>query len=279
MKKLFVIAATSKQRNVLGIAAVLMTLAVAAGSAAAAESDGVAIMRRSLEAGTKNAERVDTWISDSRVVERQYDADGSVKSEEVSTYEQVRVQGVLVRKLNSRNGKPVTASDRKKNDQHIAKEIETARDPEKKKRKDREFNQEILDAFDFKQAGEEIVAGRKALVLIASPRAGFKPQDMRAGVFPHVRGKIWIDSQDYAWAKAEADAFEPISIGFSLIAKLDEGAHLFLEQSRMPDGVWEPLRNGLHASARLALVKRISIEQVTTYSNFRRAPEESNRQR
>ena len=129
-----------------------------------------------------------------------------------------------------------------------------------------------MDAFDFKMLGEENVGGRAAWVLAATPRPGYKPKDMRASIFPHIRGKIWIDEKEYLWAKAEADAFEPISAGLSIVAKLEEGAHLFFEQARMSDGTWLLQKSGVRANARVMMVKRVAIDQTSVYRNFRSLP-------
>ena len=275
---------TSKLKNVWSFAALMIVFASCVCAEAGPASDISGVVRRSLEAGERNAERLPGWVSGSRVDERQLDDQGGVKSEEVRTYEYVDIEGVLVRKMIAKNGKPLEGDDARREDQRVAKLARTRKtesaearakrlaEREKKKQKEREFSKEIIDAFDFKLLGEENVAGRPAWLLSATPRPGYKPSDMRASIFPHVRGKIWIDQKDYLWSKAEADAFEPISLGFSLIAKLDEGAHLFFEQVRMNDGTWLLQKSGLRAFARVALVKRVAIDQITVYRNFRTVP-------
>jgi hypothetical protein len=47
---------------------------------------------------------------------------------------------------------------------------------------------------------------------------------------------------------------------------------LYFDQTRLPDGVWLLRGSGLHAIAHIALVKRIGIEQVTTFEKFRKVP-------
>ena len=249
-----------------------------------ARPDGREIIRQSLEAGTRNEEGTHRWISESRAEERQLDPDGSLKSDQIKIYDWVPVQGIYIRKLIAKDGKPLREEDQHKEDQRVEK-IVTARLREtesqrakrltaekQKKEKARKFNQEILDAFEFKLLGEESIAGRAAWKIEAIPHPGYKPSDMRAEIFPHVKGIIWVDKQDKLWAKAEADAFEPMSVGFSLIAKLEQGAHLFFEQVRMEDGVWLLRQFGIHAVAHVAVVKRIGIDQGTTYRNFRKLP-------
>jgi hypothetical protein len=97
-------------------------------------------------------------------------------------------------------------------------------------------------------------------------------EKMRAQIFPHLKGKVWIDQQDFLWTKAEAVAIDPFSVGFGIIAKLEQGAYLYFDQTRWPDGVWLLRDSGIHAIAHVAVVKRIGIEQESTFDNFRKAP-------
>ena len=275
---------TSKRGNVWARAAYFMMFAAALGAAPPPGVDAAELVRRSLEAGRLNAEHIPSWLSGYVVDEKQTGEKGEAKSEETRTYDYVLVDGVYIRKLIAKNDKPLSADEAKREDQRAARLVRARKEEDaeakekrlaeraKKKRKEREFSNEILEAFAFKLVGEESAAGRSAWVVAANPRPGYKPKDMRASIFPHVRGKIWIDEKDYLWSKAEADAFEPISAGVSFVAKLDEGAHLFFEQVRMGDGTWLLKKSGIRANARVMMVKRVAIDQTTVYRNFRSVP-------
>ena len=83
------------------------------------------------------------------------------------------------------------------------------------------------------------------------------------------RGKLWIDKADYQWVKTEAEATGDISWGL-FIARLNKGAYLNIEMTRINDEVWLPQHIEAKASARLALVKKYRIESDTRYSNYRK---------
>jgi hypothetical protein len=276
-------ATTSNDRNVFAI----LCLLAASGSQALAQTaalDARDIIKQSLAAGERNAQRSRGYISRSRVVEKQIDANGSVRSEIVKGYETLAIDGVRVRKLVTKNDKPLPADEARNEDERIRKIVQERRnessaakakrlDERKKNReKEHEFNREILDAFYFKTVGEETIAGRKNWVIEATPRPGYEPKEMRAKILSHLKGKVWIDQEDKLWTKVDAVGIDPFSLGFGIIAKLEQGAHLYFEQTRLEDGTWVMRQSGIRATAHVAMVKRMGIHRVSTFHDYRKVP-------
>jgi hypothetical protein len=280
-------ARTSKNQNVFIVScclALLFTRAHPLRAASNNTADARDIIKRSLDAGDRNAIRLHEYASTKRVDEKQLDVDGSVHSETVKTFDDVIVDGLLIRKLITKDGKPLPTAEARKEEERVSRiatsrkhETPAERDKrlaadEKKRIKQHEFSQEIFDAFDFRLVGDEQINGRKNWLIEATPAPGYKPKEMRAQIFPHLKGKVWVDQQDYLWTKAEAVAIDPFSVGFGIIARLEQGAHLYFDQTRLPDGVWLLRDSGIRAIAHFAIVKRIGIEQVSTFDNFRKVP-------
>jgi hypothetical protein len=274
---------TSKMRNV---STLLCCFIAFSHSNAASNSllNARAIMKKSLDAGDRNALRVREYASRKHVDEKQLDTDGSVRSETTKTYDDVVIDGILIRKLVAKDGKPLSPSEAQKEEERVNR-IATSRkqetssertkrlnEEERKRIKSHDFSQEVYDAFEFRLVGEDQIEGRKNWVIEATPAPGYEPKEMRAKIFPHLKGKVWIDEQDYLWTKAEAFAIDPFTVGFGIIAKLEQGAHLYFDQTRSPDGIWLLRDSGLRAVAHIAIVKRIGIEQVSTFDNFRKVP-------
>ena len=69
---------------------------------------------------------------------------------------------------------------------------------------------EMVGAFDFKLTGQEQVSGRTCYVLDATPRADYQPKSNETKVLTGMRGKMWIDTQEYQWVKVEAEVFRPV---------------------------------------------------------------------
>jgi len=274
---------TSKSQNVL---ARLLRLALFSSCAHAAVGvpDARDLIRRSLQAGEHNEQSLRGYVARTRSVSKQLDPEGKVKSQEVKTYDDVVVDGIHVHKLVEKEDKPLNPVDRKKEDERVAKLVDARRrespaqrdqrlsDAKAKQDKEHRFAHEILDAFDFRLLRQDTVNGRKAWVLGAVAHPGYRPKELKAQIFPHVRGTIWVDQQEFLWLKAEADAVEPFSLASSLVVKVDQGAHVFFEQTRLEDGTWVVRQVAFKANVRLALVKRISLEHVTTSTDWRKIP-------
>ena len=72
--------------------------------------DAREIMKQSLAATNVNAQRSRDYVSQSRVAEKEVDADGTVRSEVVKGYQTLVVDGGLVKKLVMKNDKPLPAT-------------------------------------------------------------------------------------------------------------------------------------------------------------------------
>ena len=281
--RLIPISTTSKMRNVSALFCCLVTFSHS-NATSIPLLDARDIMKRSLEAGDRNAMRIHEYASSKRVDEKQLDIDGSVRSETVKSYDDVVIESVLIRKLIAKDGKPLPPAEARKEEERVNR-IATARahetysekekrlaEKEKKHIKALAFSREIYNAFDFRLIGEEQIDGRKNWIIEATPTPGYQPKELRARVLPHLKGKVWIDEQDLLWTKADATAVDPFAPGFGMIAKLDQGAHLYFDQIRSSDGVWLLRESGLRAVLHIAVIKRIGIEQVSTFDNFRKVP-------
>ena len=67
---------------------------------------------------------------------------------------------------------------------------------------------------------------------------------------------------------------QSFSIGL-LVARVQRGSHVILEQMSVGDSVWVPKRLELRASARILLLKTLDIERILTYSEYRPSADNS----
>ena len=140
---------------------------------------------------------------------------------------------------------------------------------EKQREKDREFLREVPDLFDFKLLGDDKIDGHDVWVISATPKPGYKPKHSDAKPLLKVRAKMWIDKAEYQWVRVEGETTATISFGL-FIARLDPGAKLVFEQTRVNDQVWLPKREVISGAGRLGLVKKLAGEQETTWNNYRK---------
>lgn len=246
-------------------------------ASAALAQDASEIIRRSTERDFTNFENRKDYTYLERMEFRQYNPKGKLIKTENQTNEIMVLEGQPYERLVARNDKPLSAKDaanqERKLDQELAKRrresaAEKAR-LEKERREDQKYLREFTEAFNFKILGEEPVSGKPAWVLSVEPKPGYKPRQSEAKVFTKVRGKIWIDKNEFHWVKAEGQAIDTLSFGLFLF-RIAPGATLSFEQTRVNGEVWLPSHINVRADARLALLKKMRAEIDITYKDYRK---------
>jgi len=207
--------------------------------------------------------------------DRRLDSEGRVKSEEVDLSRMILVRGVPFEQLVERNGQPPPVAEERKQTEKLERlERETPAQRAERLRKEEEETAslvgEIPKAFDFQLVGEEVVDGRPAYVLQATPHPGYQAQGKYGKMFSKLEGKLWVDKQDLGWIKADGQVIQPFSIGLFL-ARVLRGSRITMEQTRIGEGIWVPEHVEIRAAAKIFFFKSLVIDRVLTYSEYRLA--------
>lgn len=244
------------------------------------------IVRKSAELDQLNWQRrADySWVMESR--ERHFDAHQHVTSEHQEAWETIVLDGQPYDRPLERDHKPVSAGEEKKEQEKLDKiaaklDKETPEEKqhriaerEQEHRRERAFLLEVIEAYDLKMEGDQKIDGQDVWVISGTPKPGYHPKSREGAAMLKVKGKIWIEKAGYQWVRLEAETTGTISFGWFL-ARLNPGAKLVVEQSRINNEVWLPTREVLSGSGRVGLVKRISEEEEITWSNYRKFRVES----
>jgi hypothetical protein len=248
--------------------------------------DAREIVRKSFDLDEANSMAMRNYTWTAKEIERHFDPKGAVTSEESKRWETVMLYGEPFRRVLERHGKPLSAEEQRREqeklDKRVAKFAHQTPDErahrlakrENERKKEREFLMEIPDMFDFKIVRSDKVDGRDVWVIAATPRPNYTPRHSDAKPLLKMKGEIWIDKIESQWVRLEAETIDTISLGWFL-ARLSPGAKLSIEQSRVNDEIWLPKHMLVRGAARLALFKRMSMEQDLTWSNFRKFQVES----
>jgi hypothetical protein len=184
----------------------------------------------------------------------------------------ILVTGVRFEQLIEHNGQPPSAEQERKRREELEKlKRETPEERAARLRKDQEnrsFLKEVLQAFDFQLIGEELVEGRPAYVLLATPHPGYHAHGKFGKMFSKVEGQLWIDKQDYGWIKVDGEVTQSFSMGL-FVAHMQRGARIILEQTCVGESVWVPKRLQMRFSAKILLLKSLNIDRILTYSDYR----------
>ena len=259
---------------------------IALSAALSFAQDARQIVLRSLELDSRNERVARNYTFVVRNENREVDSQGRLQRRRVFTRDVTLLEGSPYQRLIARDDHPLSPAEERKEREKLRKSIEERRketpdqrarrlaDWEKKRREDHEPLLEIPDAFNLRIAGEERVDGKDAWIIDATPRPGFQPKSHLARIFPKFQGRLWIDKQDSVWVKVQAEALDNISFGLFLV-RLQKGARMTFEQTRVNDEVWLPKRVTIALAARFLLLKNFRVEAEATYLNYRKFQSDS----
>jgi hypothetical protein len=239
------------------------------------------LVRRSVEVDRKNLEisRAYTYLERQEV--RELDGSGKVRNTQVQTSDVTLLEGSPYRRLVARTDQPLSPKEQNKEQDKLRKSIEDRRketpeererriaDWDRRRERQREPLRELPDAFDFKLVGEEVLPSGAVYVIDATPKPGYKPKLPSAAYFPKVQARLWIDKNDYHWAKIDVETLDTISFGGFLL-RLAKGTRLIVEQAHVNQEVWLLKGVTLRASARIALIKSVHEELILTFTDYKK---------
>ena len=265
----------------------LLLTMVPLAAALGADADPVDIVRRSLSVENENAKRARNYTFLQREEQRQLDGNGQVKSRSVKTWDVTMLEGSAYRRLIERDDHPLSGKEEQQEQAKLRKSIEERRHEteaqrakrlaayERRPGRNREVLNEIPDAFDFRLRGEESIQSRPVYVIDATPKSGYRVRNSEARrVLPKLKATLWIDKADLSWVRVNAEVIDSISVGFFLF-RVAKGARMEIEQGRVNEEVWLPLRVRMSASATVGLVKKLRVEEELTFRNFRKFQSDS----
>ncbi len=252
-------------------------------SAAHAQIDPRALVEQSIANYNHDWREAMSWTYTETDVTR---TDDGKDGKKVEVFEVAPLAGTPYDRLILRNGKPLDAVERRKEDRKYEKTLKERTEESPRQRaeriqkyeKGRAFIDEVPRAYDFKLLGSEVVDGRPAWVVQLTPRAGFVPESPYAALLRHIQGKLWIDKEDVRWARAEAPVIDTISIGV-ILARIGPGTNFKVEQTRIANDLWLPKRIAINGTARVLLVHDKILDDQLSFSGYHKESSTSARSR
>ncbi|HUQ91545.1 MAG TPA: hypothetical protein VM120_07675 [Bryobacteraceae bacterium] len=248
--------------------------------------DPLEIVRKSVNHDLSNWQRVKDYTYVRRTVMRERDSQGAIKKVNQSADEILILYGQPYERQIEKDGKPLSPEAQKKEQLKLDKTAvkrrgETVSERAKRlesfqrdRQKERDFAREVPDAYNFKLLGEEVINGRKAWIIDATPRPDYEAKNSRAAMLKKFRGRMWIDQKEFQWVRLDGEAIDTVTWGLFL-ARLAKGSKIFFEQLRVNDEVWMPKVIRIVLDARLALLKRLQGDIVLQFENFRKFQSDS----
>jgi hypothetical protein len=239
------------------------------------------LIRQTSEKDMENDKRQRDYTYIQREEEHKLDGKGEVKSTETKTSEIMEIYGEQVERLISKDDKPLSDKEARKEEEKIQKVIDKRKNEsetdrkkreekeEKEREQGRQFVREVADAYNFKLVGIESLAGRDTYVIDAEPRPGYEPHSKEAKILPKFRFRAWIDKDESQWKKLDIQCIDTVSFGLFL-ARIHKGSRIVIEQTRVNDEVWLPQHVNVKVDVRLALLKDFNVEDDITYRDYKK---------
>lgn len=244
----------------------------------------IASLLHAVDAHQKEIEKlVEQYTCDKSQEEFSVDKHGAVKSNDTEEDQVFYLGGDEVDRMVKKNGKPLSPSEEKKQDDHIQKAL---RDYEKKQAKEakeakqggepKKKNDDDLKISDFLKIDRftnprwETYRGHEVIVFDFEPNPDYKPASMAEHILHELSGAIWIDQQDADAVRLEAYFTNSFKLAGGLLASLQKGSAFTFEQAKINNEVWMPSYLEVHFNAKVLLFKGFSGNFIQRYSNYQK---------
>lgn len=171
-------------------------------------------------------------------------------------------EGGFLRKLLERDGKSVTDV-----------EVERIEPRNRGRRRDRSGPSAIDDAIamlEFKIDRRERLNGRDTIVVTFAPKRNARPQTREGRLVRAFTGKVWVDEADREVVKSESVAFDDITYGYGLVARLNKGTTVTLVRERVEPNLWLPTSMRFLGKGRALLVRKLNLDYGVEWFDYRR---------
>jgi hypothetical protein len=203
------------------------------------------------------------------------DSEGHKKSSQIKEYEAYFVGPWEIDRLLSKNGKPLTEGESKKQDDEVRKQEAKARERLAKRESGEDPGKntitlpKFLAADHFYNLRRDTYQGREVFAMDFAPRPDFRPHSLVDKVLKAMGGTLWIDEQAKQIVRMEARFLEGLKMGAGLAGSVQKGGNVVFEQRFVNDEIWMPSYGEIHLDARVLFVHK-SVNVASTYNDYRK---------
>jgi hypothetical protein len=203
-----------------------------------------------------------------------YDKHGKVKKTEERTSNVFFVHGRPIETLLSKDGKPLSDAELKKEQDHAAKEaVKISAEPadnDKRDHQDEISVSRLLAITRFSNPRRIVEGGRSLIVADFEGDPHAKTRNRGESAVKHVRGTVWIDEEAREVSRLRATVDDPLKIGYGLLATVDTGSHFALEQAFVRNETWLPTSFNARFDGKAALFVGFHVELAVHFDQYQK---------
>jgi hypothetical protein len=201
-----------------------------------------------------------------------YDKHGKVKKTEERTSNVFFVHGQPIETLLSKDGKPLSGAELKKEQDRATKEaVKLSAEPPDKRNHQDEISVSRLLAITRFTHPRRVVEGSRSLIVVdfeGDPHA--KTRNRSESAVKHVRGTVWIDEEAREVSRLRATVDDPLKIGYGLLATVDAGSNFALEQAFVRNETWLPTSFNARFDGKAALFLGFHMELAVHFDQYQK---------
>lgn len=185
------------------------------------------------------------------------------------------------------NDQPLTAQQRKSEDDHLSWLINNPDQLRKKRVREKDETERSLrivkalpDAFRYEYAGSETgtpgfgKTGDPLLKLNFTPNPNYQPPSHVEQVLQGMEGYLLIDASAKRIARIDGTLFRDVSFGWGIIGHLDKGGHFRVQQAEVGDGHWDLSAMSLKMTGKILVFKSLNMVSDEVFTDFQRVPKD-----
>lgn len=201
----------------------------------------------------------------------EFASDGSKKSH-TDTYEAFYVANTEVRQHTSRDGKPLSAEDARKEQQRVDKEVADLKSHAAKAHRDevKLSASGLLKVASFTNPRRELIDDRPVIVFDYTGDPHAHADNVAEQVMRQLAGTLWIDERDNAILRLTGKLQENFHVGGGLLVNIRKGSWFDFHQQPVNGEIWFPRDFTAHVDGRVLLLKGFNGDAHQSFSGYRK---------
>jgi hypothetical protein len=106
------------------------------------------------------------------------------------------------------------------------------------------------------------------VVMDYAPNPKFKPPTTTSEALQGLKGRVWIDAKSRRVVRMEGNVFQPVNLGWGVLAHIYPGGQLMLEQTNVVGQRWIYTHFTEEVSVRALMVKTLNVKNNIDASEF-----------
>lgn len=209
------------------------------------------------------------YTSHLSVEQSDVDAKGVVKSVSKREFDVAYVGGRQLRKLTSKDGKPLSPSEKRKEDERYDKEYKKRQaEPPPDGRVEIRLS-DFLEANLFSNLRRETRKDHEVVAADFAPNPDYKPHNLSTRIAHSLVGTVWVDEDALEVSRLEGKVDNSVRVGAGVVGALDAGSRVVIEQEKINNEIWLPVYAEAHISGRLLFV-HARANEINRFSDYRK---------